>query len=50
MDTIEFEYVPGQFVTCKIIREIPLQARKAVELLIWNPLTQQLEYIYDFQR
>jgi hypothetical protein len=43
------EYGPDCYVTCPVIRELCLRDGR-VELLVLNPLSWELVYVYDTRR
>lgn len=44
MYQIDYEFAPGNYITCRVLREL-FYRDGTVELLIHNPLTDELEYI-----
>ena len=46
---MELEYMPGKFITCRIIRELELY-KGLVECLVYNHVSDELIYVYDTTR
>lgn len=44
---VTIELLPGLFAECLVVRELALRQRSVVELLIFNPISRELEYVYD---